>query len=64
VAQNKYETPGLSYKPLYKMDEICEMFSVTRPTIYGMIRDGKLKPFKVRSRVYFLHNDIQQLLKG
>lgn len=57
-----HETPGLKYKPLYKMDEVCELFQVTKPTIYDWIRHGKLKPFKVRSRVFFLWNDIQQLL--
>ena len=38
------------------------MFQVTKPTIYDWIRHGKLKPFKVRSRVYFLWQDIQKLL--
>ncbi|SEW56464.1 helix-turn-helix domain-containing protein [Chitinophaga arvensicola] len=57
-----YETPGLKYKPLYKMNEVCELFQVTKPTIYDWIRHGKLKPYKVRSRVFFLRNDIQQLL--
>jgi excisionase family DNA binding protein len=61
---NKYETPGLHYKPLYKIDEICDMFRVSKPTIYAWIKDGKLKPFKIRSRVFFLHNDIQQLLQS
>lgn len=57
-----YETSGLTYKPLYKMAEVCAMFKVTRPTIYDWIRHGKLKPYKIRSRVYFLWNNIQQLL--
>ena len=57
-----YETAGLTYKPLYKMDEVRKIFQVSRPTIYEWIKDGKLKPYKIRSRVYFLWNDIQQLL--
>jgi excisionase family DNA binding protein len=57
-----YETPGLTYKPLYKIAEVCTLFHVTKPTIYDWIRHGKLKPFKIRSRVYFLWQDIQQLL--
>ena len=57
-----YETPGLTYKPLYKIAEVCSLFHVTKPTIYDWIRHGKLKPFKIRSRVYFLWQDIQQLL--
>jgi excisionase family DNA binding protein len=57
-----HETPGLTYKPLYKMTEVCTIFQVTKPTIYDWIKHGKLKPYKIRSRVYFLWNDIQQLL--
>ena len=56
------ETPGLTYRPLFKIAEVCNVFHVTRPTIYEWIKDGKLKPYKIRRRVYFLWNDIQQLL--
>lgn len=62
-APTTFETPGLTYKPLYKITEICALFHVTRPTIYDWIRHGKLKPFKIRSRVYFMWQDIQLLLK-
>ncbi|QJB38783.1 helix-turn-helix domain-containing protein [Chitinophaga oryzae] len=58
-----YDTPGLTYKPLYKIGEVCQLFQVTKPTIYDWIKHGKLKPYKIRSRVYFLWNDIQQLLQ-
>lgn len=57
-----YETPGLTYKPLYKINEVCALFHVTKPTIYDWIKHGKLKPYKIRSRVYFLWQDIQHLL--
>jgi len=53
---------GLTYKPLYKMDEVCEIFDITPPTIYDWIKHGKLKPKKIRSRVFFLWNDLQELL--
>lgn len=56
-----YDTPGMKYKPLYKIGEVCNIFQVTKPTIYDWIKHGKLKPFKVRSRVYFLWNDIEKL---
>ena len=58
----EYETPGMAYKPLYKIAEVCKLFHVTKPTIYEWTRHGKLKPYKIRSRVYFLWQDIQQLL--
>ena len=62
VAQ--FETPGMTYKPLYKMKEVCALLSVTRPTIYDWVKHGKLKPYKIRSRVYFLWEDVERLVKG
>ena len=56
------ETPGMSYKPLFKIAEVCHLFHITKPTIYDWVKHGKLKPYKIRSRVYFLWQDIQQLL--
>lgn len=55
-------TPGLTYKPLLKISELCTLFQVTKPTIYGWIKIGKIKPVKVRSRVYFLWQDVTQLM--
>lgn len=62
-ALNPYDTPGLTYKPLYKIAEVCMLFHITKPTIYDWVKHGKLKPYKIRSRVYFLWQDIQQLLQ-
>ena len=58
------ETPGLAYKPLFKINEVCSIFKVSRPTIYDWIKHGKLKPRKVRSRLYFLWNDIQAMIEA
>ncbi len=62
-AEPLYETPGLTYKPLFKLTEVCKLFQVTKPTIYEWIRRGRLKRHKIESRVFFLWNDIQQLLQ-
>jgi len=62
-APPEYQTPGMTYKPLYKIGEVCQMLQVSRPTIYDWIKHGKLKPYKIRSRVYFLWQDIQLLLR-
>jgi hypothetical protein len=36
-----HETPGLTYKLLFKMTEVCEIFRVTKPTIYDWISVGR-----------------------
>ena len=60
--QISMETPGLTEKPLYKIQEVCSLFKVSKPTIYDWIKHGKLKRVKIRSRVYFLGSDIKQLM--
>jgi excisionase family DNA binding protein len=60
---SEYDTPGITEKPLFKIIEVCRLFSVSRSTIYEWIKHGKLKPYKVRSRLYFLWNDLQEMLK-
>lgn len=62
--ENIMETPGLTEKPLYKIQEICSLFKVTKPTIYDWIKHGKLKRVKIRSRVYFLGSDIKRLMQS
>ena len=61
--ENLFQTTGLTYKPLYKMAEVCKFFGITRPTVYDWIKQGKLRPYKIQSRVYFLYDDIRDLLK-
>ena len=56
--------PGLLLKPLYKIAEVCRIFSVTRPTVYEWIRLGKLRPRKIRSRVFFLREEVDALIRG
>jgi len=58
-----YETRGMTFKPLYKIAEVCTMFNITKPTIYDWIKHGKLKPIKIRSRVYFLSQDVENLIR-
>lgn len=57
------QTPGLTQKPLYKISEVCQLFKVSRTTVHDWVKHGKLRKVKVRSRVYFLGNDIQQMLQ-
>jgi excisionase family DNA binding protein len=64
LIENMMETPGLTEKPLFKMDEICSLFKVTKPTIYDWIKHGKLRQVKIRSRVYFLGSEIRQLMQA
>src|SRR5438105_4305665 len=56
-------THGLTENPLYKIAEICELFNVSRTTIHDWVKHGKLRRVKMPSRVYFLGNEVKQLLQ-
>ena len=53
---------GLKYKPLYKVSDLCSFFHVTKPTIYDWCKTGKIRPYKIGTRTYFLYDDVQKLL--
>ena len=55
---------GMTSRPLLSIKEVCDFFQITKPTIYEWIRHGKLKPYKVRARVYFLMTDIETLIES
>lgn len=57
------EAGSLLHKPVYKIAEVCELFQITRQTVYDWIRMGKLKRYKIRSRVFFLRNEVWQLFQ-
>ncbi len=52
---------GLLSNPLLSMKEVCALFKISKPTVYDWIAHGKLKPYKIRGKVYFLQLDIQTL---
>jgi len=54
---------GMTTRPLLTIKEVCDLFQITKPTVYEWTRHGKLKPYKVRARVYFLMSDIEALFK-
>lgn len=53
----------LSNKTLLKPEEICQIFRVSKATLYVWIKQGRLKSFKVRSRRYFARTDIEAVLR-
>lgn len=50
-------------KTLLKANEVCEIFRVSKPTLYAWIRQNKLRSFKIRSRRYFSRADIELVIR-
>jgi len=48
---------------LLKVKEVCELFQISKPTIYEWIRKGQLRSIKIESRRFFLVDDIQHLIR-
>jgi len=51
-------------RPLLKATDLCDIFKVSKPTIYDWLKQGKLKSIKIESRRYFLWQDIEELIKS
>src|SRR5260221_14444234 len=63
-ASSESEFLGLTYKPLYNMNEICNFFGISNPTVYDWIKSGIFKPVKIQSSKYFLYQDVHLLIKS
>lgn len=61
--QNLSQTNShLPDKALLKASDVCEIFQVSKPTLYEWLKQNKLKSFKVKSRRYFNRADIDHLI--
>lgn len=50
-------------KMLYKVKDLCDLFQVSKPTIYEWIREGRLQPFRIGSRVFFRGEEVEGMAK-
>lgn len=66
LSQQKISAPNshLSEKALLKASDVCEIFQISKPTLYEWLKQKKLKSFKVHSRRYFNRADIDDLIAG
>lgn len=53
----------LPEKALLKAADVCEIFQVSKPTLYECLKQKKLKSFKIKSRRYFLRTDIETTIR-
>ena len=54
----------LPEKVLLKATDVCEIFQVSKPTLYEWLKQNKLKSFKIKSRRYFSRTDIEAVIHG
>ncbi len=50
-------------KKLLTIKEVCEYLNVSKPTIYRLIKEGKLKPIKIGRATRFDKEDIDKFIE-
>ena len=46
----------------YTVNQAAAQLGIGRTSIYALIRDGELKPVKIRTRTVLLHDDLVAML--
>ena len=66
LSQQTFSQPNshLPEKALLKATDVCEIFQVSKPTLYEWLKQNKLKSFKIKSRRYFSRTDIEAVIRG
>lgn len=59
--QTKTETK--QKQTLLKVKQVCEIFQVSKPTVYDWLKQGKIQSVKIQSRRYFHHLDVERLIQ-
>ena len=54
----------LPEKAFLKATDVCQIFQVSKPTLYEWLKQKKIKSFKVKSRRYFNRADMDALISG
>lgn len=60
---SQQNSPHLPEKALLKASDVCDIFQVSRPTLYQWLKQEKLKSFKIKSRRYFARTDIEDVIR-
>ncbi|HXB07931.1 MAG TPA: hypothetical protein VNW04_12460 [Puia sp.] len=57
------EKAGLPIKPAYTLNEIRQLFQLTKPVLNNWIRQGLLKPVPLGRQAYLLYSDLLPLFQ-
>jgi len=63
LSGNRKEDPD-NQTEFIKIDEVCKILQVSKPTVYDWAKRKLLKIYKVRSRTYFNKVEILNFLKS
>jgi excisionase family DNA binding protein len=58
------QTPGRHHVQLFTVQETMAMLSVSRPQVYKLIHQGRLKPVYLDKRPRFPLEQLEELVRG
>ena len=47
---------------IYIIKEVAELLRVSKPTVYRMMKDGKIKPVKLGGRTLFKESELNRFI--
>jgi len=50
------------HKELYTIDDIADLFNITKATVHNWVKEGKLIKYKVGGRTQFKRADVEKLI--
>lgn len=53
----------LAGKTLLVPKEVCQILRISKPTLYELIKQGKLVGFRIQKRRYFARTDIEKIIQ-
>ena len=65
VMESRQEAPVDKHaeRPLLKAKEVCEIFHVSKPTLYDWLKQGRITSVKIQTRRYFHWKDVEELIR-
>ncbi len=59
----KYPSKPLEDDPLLTSEEVCELLSITKSTLWKRTKDGKLQSYGQGRRIYYKKSEVLNSLK-
>ncbi len=64
LSENKNEKPSEKKSPFIKIEEVCKLLQVSKPTVYHWVSKKFIIKYKFNSRTYFNKEEILDFLKS
>lgn len=61
---NEQRMPSeLAEKTLLLPQEVCQVLRISKTTLYGLVKEGTLKGFKIQRKRFFARSDVERMMR-